>query len=243
MFEEFLLQNKLTVVNSLPLCKGTTTRARTRNGVLVQSVLDFYVVCERVLSSVTEMEIDTDKKYILTNFQGVKAGGKAVNTDHLTTLLKVNLKVVPDKPNKIEIFNFIDINGQAKFRIGTSETKDFSQCFMSNKSVNDQSVDWMKVLFTHCAISFPRIRIRKKSIKVSAVSKLIDQRRKLLITKTEDNKQVIDIPEKIADILAEEGRSKAYKFRIFFDQNNTLNVKEMWSLKRKHGQKRRIIYQ
>ena len=235
----FLLKNHLTVVNSLPLCKGTMTRARMRKGILVQSVLDFYVVCERVLASVTEMEIDTDKKYILTNFQGVKAGGKAVNTDHLTTLLKVNLKVLPEKPNRIEMFNFKDINGQEKLKISTSETNDFSQCFMSKNSVNHQAADWMKVLFTHCARSFPKIRIRKKTLKVSAASRLIDQRRKLLKTETEDTKEVIDITEKNAEILTEEGRSKAYKFRQFCDQDNTLNVREMWNLKKKTWPKKK----
>ena len=94
------------------------------------------------------------------------------------------------------MFNFKDLNGQAKFKLSTSETNDFSKCFMSNKSVNDQAADWMKVLITHCARSYPKIRIRKKNIKVSAASKLIDQRNKLIKTEKEDTKEVRDLTEK-----------------------------------------------
>ena len=69
MFEAFLKSNKLTVVNSLPLCKGLTTRERMRQGVMVKSVLDLYVVCQNVLTSVTDMEVDNDRKYRLTNYK------------------------------------------------------------------------------------------------------------------------------------------------------------------------------
>ena len=84
MFEEFFNTNKLTVVNSLPICKGVNTRVTKRKGKLVQCVLDFYVVCQHVLQSVVEMEIDVDRKYIVTNFNKVRKGGKATDLDHLT---------------------------------------------------------------------------------------------------------------------------------------------------------------
>ena len=62
MFEAFMKTNKLTVVNSLPLCAGVTTRQRLRQEKLVRSVLGFYVVCQRVLASVVEMKIDNDRR-------------------------------------------------------------------------------------------------------------------------------------------------------------------------------------
>ena len=107
MFEAFLKSNKLTVVNSLPLCKGLTTRERMRQGVMVKIVLDFYVVCQNVLTSVTDMEVDNDRKYRLTNYKKkVRTEEKAVDTDLMTTILRVNMKVVPEKPKNIEIFDF-----------------------------------------------------------------------------------------------------------------------------------------
>ena len=39
---------------------------------------------------------------------------------------------------------------------------------------------------------------------------------------------------KIATILSEEGKSKAYQFRRYCDKGSTLNVTKMWKLKMGH---------
>ena len=100
MFEQFLKQNQnLTVVNSLSLCEGLITRSRLRDGKLEESVLDFFVVCDRVLPYVTKMEIDENKKYVLTNYEPARKGGKASDTDHATQIMDVNLTVMTEKPD------------------------------------------------------------------------------------------------------------------------------------------------
>ena len=99
MFQEFLHRNpQLTVVNSLPLCEGKVTRSRICNGKVEESILDFFVVCNCVLPHVTRMVIDEDKKHILTNYEQVRKGGKAIDADHLTQYMDVNLKVIKEKP-------------------------------------------------------------------------------------------------------------------------------------------------
>ena len=66
LFMDFLSRHpNLTVVNSLPICEGLITRSRIKEGIPERSVLDFFVVCSRVLPFVTKMVIDEDKKYIL----------------------------------------------------------------------------------------------------------------------------------------------------------------------------------
>ena len=104
---------------------------------------------------------------------------------------------------------------------------------MNSNNVDLQAQDWMKTLVAHCDQAFPKIRIRAKHIKRSEASDLIDKRNKLLKTKTDDSKEVTQLTEKIASILEEEGRSKAYRFRKYCDKGNTLNVTEMWKLKKK----------
>ena len=126
------------------------------------------------------MELDNNRKYTSTNFNRVKKGGKAVDSDHMTTVMKVNLKVMPDKPKKIEVFHFKDKHGIERFKLSTTETEEFTNCFMDNKDVSDQASDWMKVLVTHGNNSFPKIRIRNKQIKMSAASQLINKKNKLL---------------------------------------------------------------
>ena len=88
LFQEFLERHPhLSVVNSLPQCVGLITRSRVCKGVTEESVLDFFVVCNRVLPFVKKMVIDDKKEYILTNYQAARGGGKATNTDHFTEYL------------------------------------------------------------------------------------------------------------------------------------------------------------
>ena len=54
--------------SSLPLFGGLITRSRLRDGKWEKSVLDFFVVCSRVLPFVTKMVIDERKQHILTNY-------------------------------------------------------------------------------------------------------------------------------------------------------------------------------
>ena len=69
-------QKQLTIVNSLPLCEGLITRMRVKDGKAETSILDFFVVCSRVLPYVSRMKIDDDKKYILTNYKPARKGEK-----------------------------------------------------------------------------------------------------------------------------------------------------------------------
>ena len=109
LFEEFLSRNpQLSVVNGLPLCQGLITRSRLRDGILEESVLDFFLVCDRVLPFVTSMVIDESKKYILTNYEQVRKGGKACDSDHATEIMDINLEVLSEKPVRRELYNFKD---------------------------------------------------------------------------------------------------------------------------------------
>ena len=68
IFQQFLERNlNLNVVNALPICEGLITRKRLKNGIEEQSLLDFFVLCSRVLPFISKMIIDEDRKHILTN--------------------------------------------------------------------------------------------------------------------------------------------------------------------------------
>ena len=47
LFETFLKNNNLTGVNSLPLCKGVTTREKIKNGIISRSVPTCSSKCDR----------------------------------------------------------------------------------------------------------------------------------------------------------------------------------------------------
>ena len=62
--EDFLSRNQnLVVVNSLPICEGLITRRRIKAGKEEKSILDFFIVCTKVLPYVTKMVIDKKKGF------------------------------------------------------------------------------------------------------------------------------------------------------------------------------------
>ena len=67
LFEEFLQRNQnLNVVNSLPQCEGLITRSRLKDGKVEERILDFFIICARLLPYLSKMVIDNDKRYIAT---------------------------------------------------------------------------------------------------------------------------------------------------------------------------------
>ena len=67
MFHCFLNQNpSLSVVNALPQCEGTFTRVATTKTGTVKTILDFFVVCNKILPHVTKMKIDESGAISLT---------------------------------------------------------------------------------------------------------------------------------------------------------------------------------
>ena len=117
MFQEFLERHpQLSVINSLALCEGLITRSRIKKGVKELSILDFFVVCDRVLPFVNKMVIDERKNYILTNYQNAKRGGEAVDSDPYTQYMYLDLKFESEKPVRDEMYNFKNKVGQENLR-------------------------------------------------------------------------------------------------------------------------------
>ena len=209
LFKEFLERNPhLSVVNSLSLCEGLITRSRVKNGEKENSILDFFVVCDQVLPFLKKMIIDEEKRYILTNYQNVKKGGEAVDSDHFTQYLDIDLQFESEKPQRVEIYNFKEREAQIKFRKLTSETDEFSKCFTDETPLLQQVNNWRGILEKYFKKSFSKIRIRKKCVKPlkEGVSKLIDERNDLLRNESENVTKISEISNKIADEEARENR-------------------------------------
>ena len=135
MMADFLNRNDLIVVNSLELCKGSFTRIQKRKDTCEKSILDFFIVCKRIIANVTSMVIDEDKKYILTNYTQVKKGGRAVDSDHVPMEINLDLKLLPTRPTRITMFNFKHNPGKELFRELTTETTEFTDCFDSMQTL------------------------------------------------------------------------------------------------------------
>ena len=172
IFQQFLERNKnLSVVNALPICEGLITRSRVKNGVEEQSILDFFVVCSRVLPFVSRMVVDSDKKHILTNYKHAKNGIRATDSDHLTEYIDVKLKIIPEKPLRREILNFKNKKYQAVFKSNTTNTNEFTDCFKNDLPLEIQIENWRNTLKKHCQKAFKKVRINDKPQNKSVTNK------------------------------------------------------------------------
>ena len=108
------------------------------------------------------MVIDCQKKFILTNYRQVDKTGKAIDSDHFTEFMDLDIEVEAERPERLEIFNFKEEEAQVKFKSLTSETKDFTNCFEDGIPLLKQINKWRQVLKTYCSKAYKKIRIRNQ---------------------------------------------------------------------------------
>ena len=89
LFQTFLDQsNHLTVVNSLDVCSGSITRVRKlKCGKLEESILDFFIVCDRLLPYLIKMTIDVDRRFIWSNYTSARKYGHAKDSNHFSLIM------------------------------------------------------------------------------------------------------------------------------------------------------------
>ena len=195
------------------------------------------MVCDRVLPFLTKMVIDEDKRYILTNYQAVRQKGKAIDSDHNTQYVDFDLRIESIKPERQEIFDFKNEEGQKTFKRLTSETNEFSKCFETDAPLLEQIEKWQKVLKSSFRKSFKKIRIKKKKFipMRKEILKLIDERNKILKCQDPESKINLDLLNKrISSLEAEDNRNKLKQnFQYFSDNPENINMSQMWKLLKK----------
>ena len=239
LLEDFIEANELTVVNGLDLCQGLFTRIRKTKNTEEKSIINFFVVCKRVLSFVKIMNIDEDRINIPTNFTQVRKGGKAVDSDHVLLEMDLDFKFIPTKPTRTILFNFKSEQGRILFRKLTTETNDFTSCFLFMQPLQIQCAKWNNLLQSYCHKSVPKIRVRSRKTVKTVADELIDRRNRLKIKQSnikndsQAENVINELEEQIAEALALEGRKKAYQFKKHCAQNGSVSVGDMWGLKKR----------
>ena len=169
----------LSVVNSLPQCEGVITRRRQTTKGLEESVIDFFVVCDRILPLITKMKIDEKQETPLTNYDAKNKNKKATDSDHFSLFLELSLMFNQGKAERREVFNFRNKHCQNVFRELTSNTTKFSEVFQNDLSFQDQAKKWGKTLNSFFHQSFRKIRVNNKAANKNHISELIDKRNAL----------------------------------------------------------------
>ena len=123
------------MVNALKSCKGLITRIRNRQGQIQKSVIDFFVVCKQLLPHVTEIIVNENREMTITNYHCAKRVKSTVDSDHVTLMLKMNLNVLPHKPQRVEMLDFKYTEGKILFKKKTTETSEFTDCFKKHVAI------------------------------------------------------------------------------------------------------------
>ena len=143
LFEIFLRNNgNIKALNNEDFCEGNITRSRKVNGKEEKSIIDFILVCNKLLPYANYMYIDEGKKYSLANFYQKKKGQAAKISDHNLIYVDFDLKFKPIIQERRTVFKFCDTDALKKFKLLTSKTYEFSDCFKTNKPFCEQLKSW-----------------------------------------------------------------------------------------------------
>ena len=195
-FEKFLERYPcLTVVNALPLCTGLITKKRNTKTGTQESVLDFYVVCDKILPLITSMTLDEHGQNSLTRYRG-----NIVRSDHCRLDLKVDLVFHKEKSHEPQLtFNVRNKLGQEKFLEYTTNTNMFTNCFLSDKKLDHKFNTWKSKLQKSLYTCFKRVRVVEADPKLTHIDDLMTDKKDLFKQKnflsTDDFEDKLDILE------------------------------------------------
>ena len=202
----------LTVINSLQSCRGLITRHRKTIKGEEKSILDLFIVCQRILPHVKHMQIDHEGKHWLSNFSAKKTANKVTNSDHYPVILVLDMSFRVSKPERVAQFNFKDQLGQVKFFKMTDKNRKLSDIFATDSAFENQVTSFEKTMNSIYHQAFPKIREKKRKFKKDDVGFLIEKRKKLKLNdSSEENDKAIEEVED--DIIAK--TEHIYAERVF----------------------------
>ena len=235
-FENFLKENQhLTVVNALPICEGKFTRIKRMKNIEQKSIIDFFVVCDKILPLVTKLTIDENGENLMTRYRG-----KIVKSDHRVLKLEVNLVFHDEKKHeRIEFFNLKNTECQAKFYDLGSKDQRFSKCFISNEeTIHIQFKRWQRKFDKAIHACFKKIRITNDTPKtLSSIDKLMNRKKNILRKqnlKIEDLRKIDEIEKHITKDIEDKEFKKIQKVLGEIEtKKEKLNSTNIWKELRK----------
>lgn len=175
---------------------------------LEESILDYFVVCDKILPFVTEMIIDEDQENPLTDYCTRNKSKRAIDSDHFTLRLDLSLKFYKQRTERVEQFNFRNKDCLEQLRIMTTNTSNLSEQFLNNLPLQTQVKKWDKNLNSIFHQTFRKIRVSTPK-RQSQLSELIETRNNLkkklsqIRKSEEDEKETVDKLEDIEKVISE----------------------------------------
>ena len=176
LFSEFLDRNpNLIVVNSLDVCQGVITRKREFENKQEESVLDFFIINEKIRPFVEKMIIDEEKQISLINLAQLKKNSKFIETDHNSLILNLRINGEKHATKREEMLNLRNKINQEAFWRETEQNQDLLKCFDENIPFHTQATNWKNTFDNILKKCFKKVRIVKKK-KENKTEKLLMKR-------------------------------------------------------------------
>ena len=225
----------ISLLNSLDRCQGKITRRRKKGKKVEESILDFALVCEKLLPFCERMIIDEEKKYPLTSF----LNRKVTHSDHSTIIIDLDIKYKKQQKIREEQFIFKDREAQEIFKNILNTESNLTKCFENNDELEVQCERWLDELFRIFRRSFKKVRVTNK-VRETETSKLQERRTELiqqLKVKSEDEALQHELDEVVAELtnfVSRENLEKIKKNFQHLDQTEGESFSNgVWSIKNK----------
>ena len=226
---EIIERNALIVANGeLGKCEGVITRQRaTENGRTERSAIDLVIISSDLKDSLETINIDEERKNVLTKIVKSKKGETKVNeSDH--NIIQVDLDIRVDKRNvkdKCELYNIKNKEGQIKFKELTSKTN-MTKLFNEEKNIEVATDKFIKQVNKAIKTSFRKIRINNK--RKGKIQQLYDQRAKM-----KEQSNITRVKEIEKEIATETCQTIENEIKGLDCEDGGYNPSGLWKLKNK----------
>ena len=120
-------------------------------------------------------------------------------------ILNCKFEQTQTKPQRIEMFDFKNPDGQQRFREMTTYSRKLTECFEDDSSFEKQSQNWFRRLNKLFQLCFSKIRHRKRKQEESEIHSLLEKRKKLrretqIETNQDYQQEILRVEEEIRRI-------------------------------------------
>ena len=231
LLEGIIQRQNLYVVNGSKKCKGNITRKRTTKNRVEESIIDIVLVSSDLIGHIESLEIDEDRRHVLTKIRKTKKGIIKKESDHnvLVTTFSDTFESSETK-EKEEMYNLKNKECQKKFKMYTSYTHMLSSVLDSKEDINVLTDRLIRKIQGCIASTFKKVRITNN--KKSKLERLYEKLSELKEGEREEAKTEV---AKVVEEIAEQEQEK-YK-RIVAKLANTkhqdkLNLQSFWKLRK-----------
>lgn len=240
---DLIERRNLTIVNTLEVCHGVTTRVRKVENNIEESTLDYFIVNERSLPFVTSMTVDENKTHVLTKYASKKGKKVLVESDHQALILETAIpwKRQNSSKERKEVFNLKNHENQKIFFNLTQNTTVLTDCFKDNSvGVEKQAKKLKHKIDSAIQQSFRKIRVTGKNRKAEEnvlIEQQFDLKKQLKNlkgkNKIEAESKLTEIENRISELVSEKNAKKVInQFKGMSNIDGNFSNMKMWNVRK-----------